>query len=145
MTSGAAGRIGEASALTESGKDGMAAATRDQLIAFFFRPVGRIGRLEYCLGIGFLMAIGSAIMAATIARGMIGGIPLAASIVLGVPLLIAELVLIVKRVHDFGLPGSFCLLLAVPGVGLFWLVALAVIPGDAGPNAYGGVPVFRRD
>lgn len=123
----------------------MAAATRDQLIAFFYRPVGRIGRLEYCLGIGFIMAICCAILAATIARGALGGAPLAVALILGIPLLVAELVLIVKRVHDFGLPGSFCLLLAVPGVGLFWLLALAVIPGDAGPNAYGGVPAFRRD
>jgi uncharacterized membrane protein YhaH (DUF805 family) len=121
----------------------MAAATRDQLIAFFYRPVGRIGRLEYCLGVGFIMAIGLALLAATIARGAVGGAPLAAAAVLAIPLLVAELVLIVKRVHDFGLPGSFCILLAVPGIGPFWLLALAVIPGDPGPNLYGAAPRFR--
>jgi uncharacterized membrane protein YhaH (DUF805 family) len=123
----------------------MRAAGVRQFLAFFFHAQGRISRAEYALGIGLIYAVYAAILGYVLGHtaGERGGLALAA--VIGLPLLIGVLVLIVKRCHDFGLPGSFVLLLAVPMIGLLWIVALAFIPGNPRPNPYGQPPTFRDD
>jgi uncharacterized membrane protein YhaH (DUF805 family) len=123
----------------------MAAAGLQELGRFFFRPEGRIGRMEYCLGAGLITALNLAILSALYLHT--DGTPgvLMAAALIGFPMTVALLFVVAKRCHDFGLPGSFVLLVVVPGVGLFWLVALAVIPGDARPNLYGAPPRFRPD
>ena len=63
----------------------------------------------------------------------------------GLPVLVAEFVLVAKRCHDIGLPGLFVVLLFVPVVGVGWLLLLAVMPGSPGLNAYGAPPGIDPD
>lgn len=120
----------------------MPAAGLDQLVAFFFRPQGRITRSEYALGLVFIYALSLAIMAFVLARTDSDG-ALMLTILLTLPLTVSMFMLVVKRCHDFGVTGAFLLLLFVPFVGFVWLIALCFIPGTPGPNAYGPAPQFR--
>jgi uncharacterized membrane protein YhaH (DUF805 family) len=112
------------------------------LARFFFRPAGRIARGEYALGVGLVVAVNLAIFTFLAARDAIAPPVLLLVLLLCLPLLVAQLVLVAKRCHDIGLPGSYLLLLFVPVLGLAWLVALGVLPGNPGPNAYGPAPRF---
>lgn len=114
----------------------------DTFLRFFFRPAGRIGRQEFVLGIALIFAVDVVIL--TLLLG--GDAPEPGLVllltVLSIPIVVAQLVLVAKRCHDIGLPGVYLLLLFVPILGLAWLVALFVIPGNARPNAYGPPPLF---
>jgi len=123
----------------------MPAAASADIIRFFFRAEGRIGRMEYALGTAFILAVDLAAILFLIARTDLAASALLVVAVAGLPLTVAELVLVAKRCHDIGLPGSFILLLAVPPIGVFWLIALALIPGDQKPNLYGAPPRFGPD
>ncbi|MEO8669042.1 MAG: DUF805 domain-containing protein [Bauldia sp.] len=123
----------------------MATVGLTELGRFFFRPEGRIGRLEYCLGAGLILALDLAMLSALFLYTDATPGDMMATAVVGLPLTVAMFFVVTKRCHDFGLPGSFVLLLAVPIVGVFWLLALAVIPGDLRPNLYGAPPRFRTD
>jgi uncharacterized membrane protein YhaH (DUF805 family) len=112
------------------------------LTHFFFRPVGRIARREYALGAGVILSVSLAALSLLAARPGIATAFLLLLVVAGVAFLVAQLVLVAKRCHDIGLPGSYVLLLFVPLVGIAWLAALAIIPGTPGTNAYGPAPRF---
>lgn len=47
--------------------------------------------------------------------------------------------LTIKRVHDFGKPGVFSLLLVVPVVSIIAFIVFCALPGDEGPNQYGAL------
>jgi uncharacterized membrane protein YhaH (DUF805 family) len=112
------------------------------LARFFFRPAGRIARREYALGVGLILALNAAVFVFLLGRGEPAPGVVFFLTVLAIPFFVAQLVLVAKRCHDIGLPGSYLLLLFVPVLGLAWLVALAVLPGNPGPNAYGPAPRF---
>lgn len=101
--------------------------------------------MEYALGVGLIYAVNLAILAFLLARTDLSSGALVLAFLVGIPLVVAYLVLVVKRCHDMGLPGSFLLLLFVPIAGLFWFAALFLVPGNAQPNMYGPPPAFRRD
>ncbi len=114
----------------------------DKILSFFFRPQGRISRAEYALGIALIYALSLA--ALTFAFARVESTPVFLLVMpFTAPLTVALFILVVKRCHDLGLPGSFVLLLIVPVVGIVWLIALCFVPGTAGPNAYGARPEFR--
>ena len=116
----------------------------DQFVAFFFHAAGRIGRREYRLGIGFVYAVAFALLFFVLAR--VENQPtVALGLIVNLPLVVALFVLVAKRCHDIGLPGSFVFLLLVPVIGIGWLIALAFIPGNAGANSYGPEPEFLPD
>lgn len=122
-----------------------APATPEQILRFFFRVQGRIGRLEYALGIGVIYPVNFAILFYLLTRTEISGAMLLFLTVVSVPVLVALIVLMAKRCHDLGLPGSFFLLALVPFIGLFWPFALAFLPGNLGPNPYGAAPVIEPE
>lgn len=123
----------------------MGPAGIDQLLRFFFRPQGRIGRREYILGIAFIMALDAAVLSVLWSGGGATSGFLLVALIVGLPLLVGQLVLVAKRCHDIGLPGSFVLLLFVPFVGFGWLVFLALMPGNRNANGYGPAPRFDSD
>jgi uncharacterized membrane protein YhaH (DUF805 family) len=123
----------------------MSTAGPDKLLSFFFRPQGRITRREYALGAGMIVAINAAVLAFLITSGDPAPGLLLVIALLGIPLTVALFVVAAKRCHDIGLPATFTLLLIVPFFGPFWLLALALIPGTGGPNAYGPTPTFQSD
>ena len=123
----------------------MRPAGLDQILAFFYRPQGRIGRAEFALGVGLVYALGLAILFFFLGRFDPESGAFAVAIVTSLPLSVAMLVIIAKRCHDIGLPGTFLLLVFVPVVGVVWLIALMLMPGTAGPNAYGPAPQLAPD
>lgn len=135
----------ETGALPEADGSAMRPAGLKEVLAFFYRPRGRIGRGEYALGLALVYAISLAVLAFAVTHPEILELTLALAMWLAIPLTIGFLVVVAKRCHDIGLPGSFVLLLIVPAVGVFWLIALFFIPGNATPNLYGAPPSFRRD
>lgn len=122
-----------------------APATTDQILRFFFRVQGRIGRQEYALGIGVVYPLNFAILFYLLSRTEISGAMLLLLTAISLPVLLALIVLMAKRCHDLGLPGSFFLLALVPFVGLFWPFALAFLPGNPGDNSYGPPPVIEPE
>lgn len=123
----------------------MSAAGTDKLLSFFFRPQGRIARREYAPGAGMILAINAALLTFVLASGEPPAAALLVIGLLGIPLTVALFVVAARRCHDIGLPATFTLLLIVPFLGPFWLVALALVPGKNGPNAYGPTPTFQPD
>jgi uncharacterized membrane protein YhaH (DUF805 family) len=123
----------------------MSAADPAEIARFFFNVAGRIGRTEYALGTAFILSIDLAVLAFLYAHTHFGAEIVAITALAGVPLTIAMLVLVAKRCHDIGLPGSFVLILVVPGIGLIWLIGLGFIPGNRQPNLYGTPPRFGAD
>ena len=120
-------------------------ATSDQLLTFFLRPQGRISRLEFALGAGLVMCLDLALLAVITRYPALTPGMMFLTALLGLPLTIAMLVIAAKRCHDISLPGSFVLLLLIPVVGVAWLVVLGLLPGKAGPNAYGPPPQFTPE
>ena len=45
-----------------------------------------------------------------------------------------------KRLHDVGYSGFLALAMFVPLVNIFFTIWVGIVPGTAGPNAYGDVP-----
>jgi uncharacterized membrane protein YhaH (DUF805 family) len=55
-----------------------------------------------------------------------------------------EIATSIRRLHDIGLSGWFCLFALIPFLGLvFWLVVLGLTPGAPGLNRYGLPPNAR--
>ena len=116
-----------------------------RFLTFYFRAEGRIGRAEYALGVGLIYALNAALLAFALGHIESDADVLGLLAVAGLPSLAALFVLVAKRGHDIGLPGSFVLLLFVPVVGAVWLIALGFVRGAPGANAYGPAPLFRPD
>jgi uncharacterized membrane protein YhaH (DUF805 family) len=120
-------------------------ASTEDIIRFFFRIDGRIGRQEYALGITVVYALNFSILFYLLVRETMTPITIVLLILADLVILIGLAVLMAKRCHDIGLPGSYFLLILVPVVGLFWPFALAFLPGNSGPNAYGAPPTFAPE
>jgi uncharacterized membrane protein YhaH (DUF805 family) len=123
----------------------MRPVTANDLITFFFRPIGRIGRTEYALGIGTLLSIELAVVTFVLGRDEVDPGAAFLLVAVGLPIVVAELVIVAKRCHDVGLPGLFVVLIFVPVLGVGWLLLLAGMPGSPGLNPYGAPPVFDPD
>lgn len=121
------------------------AAGRDELLTFFFRPQGRIGRTEFALGAILINALSLAVLSFMVTRTSADGGVALLLLVVSLPLTVAFLMLAAKRCHDMGLSGAFLILLFIPIVGIGWLLALFFLPGTNGPNLYGPQPQFRTD
>ncbi|HVZ13675.1 MAG TPA: DUF805 domain-containing protein [Bauldia sp.] len=123
----------------------MRPASTEQILRFFFRANGRISRREYALGLIFLQAINAALLTIVLNAEELTPEQLLPIVVISLPLTIALAVIMAKRCHDIGLPGSFFLLALVPVVGLFWPIALAFLAGNPTANAYGPPPAFASE
>jgi uncharacterized membrane protein YhaH (DUF805 family) len=123
----------------------MAAASREQVLRFFFRPEGRISRIEYGLGFLFILATDLAGLAFVFTNAANAPALWLPTGLVGLPLTIGYFVIAAKRGHDFGLPGSFVVLLLLPIFGILWVFFLALAPGDPRPNQYGPPPRFGPD
>jgi len=100
----------------------------------FTTPEGRIGRQTWWIGVAILFVV-SLILSTLIGDG--GLIPL----IINVLLLLAGVMLHIKRCHDRGKSGWWCLILIIPFIGVIWaIIDLGILAGDAGPNRYGAPP-----
>jgi uncharacterized membrane protein YhaH (DUF805 family) len=101
----------------------------------FTSPEGRIERTRWWIGVGVLFA---AWLVITILFGSDGLVPF----VLGILLMVAGLMLHIKRCHDRDKSGWWCLLLFIPVVGFLWaLIDLGILEGTRGPNRFGPDPI----
>jgi uncharacterized membrane protein YhaH (DUF805 family) len=57
-----------------------------------------------------------------------------------IALLIPQLALSVRRIHDFDVSGLLCLTFLVPYAGLVMQVVIGCVPGTPGPNRFGESP-----
>ncbi len=114
----------------------------DDFLRFFFTVGGRISRREYVLGLAFVYAANAALIAFALHQDN-HDLALGLTIMISAfPSTLALFVLAAKRCHDLALSGTFTLLLLVPFVGFIWLVAMAFVAGNPGPNQYGAPPRF---
>jgi uncharacterized membrane protein YhaH (DUF805 family) len=101
----------------------------------FTSAEGRIARQQWWIGVGLLFLVS---LFSTILFGNDGLI----AFITGVLMMIAGIMLHIKRCHDRGKSGWWCLLLLVPFVGLIWaIIDLGILPGTVGPNEYGPDPL----
>lgn len=95
---------------------------------------GRIGRKQWWIGVGALLALS---LISSLLFGSDGLIPF----IIGVLILLAGLFVHIKRCHDRGKSGWWCLLLIIPFIGLIWAVIdLGLLPGETAANQYGAAP-----
>lgn len=93
-----------------------------------FSRAGRIGRIRY---LGYSMGLWFLIMAVT---GVLSALVWPGLLVLGyVALLYVQIMLAIKRSHDFDVTGWLALLAFVPLLNLAFLF----VPGTDGPNRFG--------
>ncbi len=96
---------------------------------------GRINRQLWWIGVGVLFVVW---LVSGIIFGNEGLIPLT----MGILILLAGICLHIKRCHDRGKSGWWCLLLLLPVIGTIWaIVDLGALEGTPGQNAYGPNPL----
>jgi len=97
---------------------------------------GRIGRQTWWIGVAMLFVAG---LVVSLLFGSGGLVPL----VLNLVLLIAGIMLHIKRFHDRGKSGWWVLILFVPVIGVIWaIVDLGILEGDRDDNRF-GAPAAR--
>lgn len=101
----------------------------------FTSAEGRISRQQWWIGVGILFLFS---MVTTILFGNDGLV----AFIIGILMMIAGIMLHIKRCHDRDKSGWWCLLLFIPFVGLIWaIIDLGILPGTVGANQYGPDPV----
>ena len=110
------------------------------MIWLFFGFSGRISRAAYFLA-GMLMMITVVFIVYRMSLAQESGTGAALWEMMLSAALLASLwvqaALGAKRLHDFGKPGIFAVLLFVPAFNFITFVALCVFPGEPGPNRFG--------
>jgi len=96
---------------------------------------GRINRQQWWIGIGILAVIW---LLSAVLLGRDGLIPF----IIGLLIWLAGIMLHIKRCHDRGKSGWWCLLLLIPVVGFIWaIIDLGILPGTIGANEFGADPL----
>jgi len=132
-----------------------------QMAAFFFSFFGRTTRREYIMGMAIIILVQTAIVLPILPRNIeavldslpagteltedmaLDVVTTAVNITVGqvwVPAILITIMTVViaaRRFQDFGVHGLAAVLLLIPIVNILAMLALAIIPGTAGPNRYG--------
>ena len=122
----------------------MPPASLNQIVTFFLSVDGRASRAEYILGLVFIFTLNAAIINFVFGQTA-GTVTLGTLMLITLPFLPSQFIIAAKRCHDLGLPGLFVMLFLVPFLGFFWLMALAVIPGNSDANKYGPAPRYHPE
>ena len=111
---------------------------------------GRLGRMDYFLT-GLLLGLAVFLFAAAVFFVLYSSYGLTLTTIILCMIIFLALVLLplpfsfsltIRRLHDIGLSGWFCLLGFVPIINILFL-ALYFIPGKEGANIYGAPPTPR--
>ena len=105
------------------------------MMYLFTSAQGRISRQQWWIGLGILAVIW---LLSALLLGQDGLLPF----IMGIFIWLAGIMLHIKRCHDRGKSGWWCLLLVIPIVGFIWAVVdLGILPGTIGANDYGPDPL----
>jgi uncharacterized membrane protein YhaH (DUF805 family) len=111
-----------------------------QIYWLFFGFSGRIARAPYLLAALFMMVILTFLLYRLMLAQEAGRPTEAWDVALSLAMLASlwtQAALGAKRFHDFGKPGLAAIALFIPILNAIGFIALCIIPGDRGPNAYG--------
>ncbi|NNE21878.1 MAG: DUF805 domain-containing protein [Rhizobiales bacterium] len=101
----------------------------------FSSPEGRINRQRWWIGVGILFVVG---IISSVLFGSGGLVPF----IIGILVMLAGIMLHIKRCHDRDKSGWWCLLLLIPFVGTIWAVIdLGILAGTPGENRFGPDPL----
>jgi uncharacterized membrane protein YhaH (DUF805 family) len=118
-------------------------------------PIGRVSREPFCLALALawcLFAIPMSIWIQDLPPASRTDMQTAMSQLVAahpsIPVMLlafhwVEIALVIKRLQDKALTGFMAVLLFVPFINIVMLLGLCLMPGDAGPNAYGPHPNSR--
>jgi uncharacterized membrane protein YhaH (DUF805 family) len=98
---------------------------------------GRIGRTTYWIGIAGILVL-------QLLSYLLFGSGGLFAILSRVVITLLGLAVLIKRCHDWGQTGWLSLVSFIPFIGTLWIIALGVLPGQRGPNAYGPDPRGAR-
>jgi len=114
--------------------------SRATLRWLFFGLGGRISREPFIYGQLFMVAVAATLLAAFLAAGeddLAKGVFALAVLAFAAGSVWPTIALTVKRLHDLGQPGALALILFVPTVNFFFVVALMALPSKPEANQYG--------
>ena len=104
-------------------------------VYLFTSPEGRINRKQWWIGVGGLLIIG---FISSLLFGQDGLVPFAIAVLI----MVAGIMLHIKRCHDRDKSGWWCLILIIPFAGTIWaIIDLCILEGTQGDNQYGPDPV----
>jgi len=118
------------------------APRRSSIGWLLFGLKGRASRQTYWLSYLLLVSLNAVIIGQVIggdeasfsrAAEVLGPFVVAATIY-------SNLAVTVKRLHDIGYSGFLAVAIFVPLVNVFFTIWIGILPGAAGPNAYGDAP-----
>ncbi len=95
---------------------------------------GRINRQPFWIGV-IILFVANIVVSLILGDGII-------AILIALAMIYPGLCVYIKRCHDRGKSGWWCLLLLIPIVGLIWaIVDLGIFEGTKGSNDYGPDPL----
>jgi uncharacterized membrane protein YhaH (DUF805 family) len=115
---------------------------RSPSLWLLFGLAGRISRAIYWLCYFLLFCLQSAIAAQLIGGEAASFHALAVSVgpYLLLVVLYCTLAISVKRLHDVGYSGFLAVAVLIPFLNVAFAIWVGILPGTAGPNAYGDAP-----
>ena len=106
---------------------------------FLLNYEGRINRQPYwmfllvAVGVGFVLGI---------VGGFLGKLGMLIGVLYNLALIYPSIIVQIKRWHDRGKSGWWCLINLVPVIGWIWaFIELGCLPGTPGSNEYGADPL----
>ncbi len=109
----------------------------------FFSPSGRISRQPYGLSFLFWIMLNAACLSELV-NAEDGSAALIlwflAFMALTLASAVSLLFLSIKRLHDMGYPGPIALVIFIPAISIFAVLAFMIWPGMIGHNDYGTTP-----
>ncbi len=114
--------------------------TLSQIRWLFFGFSGRISRAAYILAALLMTLILGFLLYRIVLAQEAGGAVEAWDILFSIAIFVSlwgQAALGIKRLHDMGRPGIFAVALFLPMLNVIAFLALCILPGEAGPNAYG--------
>lgn len=118
-----------------------------EVIKEIYSTQGRLNRLRYLRYMLVLALMGAlakfttSCMATLFTGDPNGILVMTITVILAVIAGAGNIMLMIRRLHDLGRSGNFCLIAIVPVVGIVFSIYLFCAPGQVGWNKYGADPL----
>lgn len=105
---------------------------------------GRANRTEFWIWQLFTLVLNIVLGVLSFALSSVGEgatyVSGALSVIVGLALIIPNICVAVRRLHDTGRGGGWWFIIIVPLVGWIWFLVLMLLPGEPQSNRFGEVP-----